>query len=164
MNPSPKLVGPVLFVQDIERSKQFYCDLLGQQVEIDFGACVGLVGGLALWELNRASEIVYGTPGRVSLGGGPQFELNFETADVRATWEQVKDIVSTIVHPVVEQPWGQLVFRATDPDGHLFEVGEPIPIFVKRFSDQGMSDEQVAVRTSVPLPIVRAILQGSHPE
>ncbi len=86
---SPKFAGPVLFVRDIEKSKNFYCERLGQQVEVDFGACVGLVGGLALWQVDRASEILFGIPGRVSLGGSPQFELNFETADVHTAWERV---------------------------------------------------------------------------
>jgi uncharacterized glyoxalase superfamily protein PhnB len=31
-----------------------------------------------------------------------------------------------LIHPIVEQAWGQRVFRFYDPDGHAVEVGEPL--------------------------------------
>ena len=31
-----------------------------------------------------------------------------------------------LIHPIVEQAWGQRVFRFHDPDGHAVEIGEPI--------------------------------------
>jgi catechol 2,3-dioxygenase-like lactoylglutathione lyase family enzyme len=33
--------GSVIFVQDIAASRHFYEDLLGQQVDIDFGPSIG---------------------------------------------------------------------------------------------------------------------------
>ena len=56
-----------------------------------------------------------------------------------------------------EQPWGQQVVRVRDPDGHIVEVGEPIPVFVARFLAQGMSVDEAAERTSVPADVVRQI-------
>jgi hypothetical protein len=61
------------------------------------------------------------------------------------------------VHPVVEQPWGQRVFRVYDPDGHVVEIGEPMDAVIRRFLEQGMTVEEAAPRTSMPLEIVRAI-------
>ena len=49
------------------------------------------------------------------------------------------------------------MFRIYDPDGHIVEVGESIPVFVARFLSQGMSIEEVAERTSVPEYAVREI-------
>jgi hypothetical protein len=62
-----------------------------------------------------------------------------------------------LLHPLREQPWGQRVFRCFDPDGHIVEVGEPMPVVIGRYLSQGMSVEEATERTSMPLDIVRQI-------
>ena len=52
------------------------------------------------------------------------------------------------------------MFRIYDPDEHIVEIGEPIPVFVSRFLAQGMSLEEVATRTSVPKEAVEKIAEG----
>jgi hypothetical protein len=71
--------------------------------------------------------------------------------------ERFQETGVEFVHPLREQPWGQRVVRVYDPDGHIVEVGEPIPVFVARFLGQGMSMEQAAERTSVPVEVVQQI-------
>jgi hypothetical protein len=60
-----------------------------------------------------------------------------------------------------EQPWGQRVFRVYDPDGHIVEIGEPMPVVIQRFLAQGMSAEEAAERTSMPLEIVQKIAESA---
>lgn len=43
-----KYCSTLIAVTDMERSKQFYRDLLGLEVLLDFGANVTLTGGIAL--------------------------------------------------------------------------------------------------------------------
>jgi len=148
----------VIFVQDMGASRHFYEDLMEQELEFDFGANVSYVGGLALWQVDRAHEIVFGAPsGGVGQG---ELELYFETDDLDAVVKLFEEAGVTFVHPLREQPWGQRVVRVYDPDGHIVEVGEPIPVFVARFLAQGMSVQDAAERTSVPLDVVRRIAQA----
>ena len=43
-----KYTGTLIAVKDMEKSKQFYHDVLGMEVAADFGANVTLTGGLVL--------------------------------------------------------------------------------------------------------------------
>jgi hypothetical protein len=31
-----------------------------------------------------------------------------------------------LIHPILQQAWGQRVFRFYDPDRHIVEIGEPM--------------------------------------
>ena len=89
--------------------------------------------------------------------GRDNFELYFETGDLDTVLQRLTDADVALVHPLREQPWGQRVFRCFDPDGHIVEVGEPMPVVISRYLSQGMSAEEAADRTSMPLDIVRQI-------
>jgi catechol 2,3-dioxygenase-like lactoylglutathione lyase family enzyme len=153
-----KFESAVIFVRDVEASRGFYEGLLGQEVVMDHGPNVAFKGGFAIWEVEHASQIVFGQPpeGTDRLGRD-NLELYFETDDLDAAWTQLSDAGVAVVHPLREQPWGQRVLRVYDPDGHVVELGEPIPVFVRRFLDQGMAAEAVAERTSLPVEVVREI-------
>jgi len=47
-----KFISSLIAVTDMERSKAFYKDYLGLEVEVDFGANVTLTGGLSLQTLD----------------------------------------------------------------------------------------------------------------
>jgi catechol 2,3-dioxygenase-like lactoylglutathione lyase family enzyme len=148
----------VLFVQDMQASRHFYEDVLGQKVEVDFGTNVGYVGGFAIWQADRAHEMVFGgSRSDTSALGRNNVELYFETADLAAAWEKIDAEDIQVAHPITEQIWGQQVFRIHDPDGHIVEIGEPIPVFVKRFLDQGLSIEETSKRTFMPIEAIQAI-------
>ena len=148
----------VVFVKDIEAARRFYEDVLEQALEFDFGPSVSYVGGLALWQIEHAREIVFGeSSGEVGQG---ELELYFETDDMDAVMQRLTDAGVELVHPLREQPWGQRVVRFYDLDKHIVEVGEPIPVFVSRFLAQGMSVEEASERTSVPLEVVQKIAKS----
>ena len=79
--------------------------------------------------------------------------------DLDSLWNEVTRAWVKIAHPVREQPWGQRVGRIYDPDRHLVEFGEPMWVVVRRFAAQGLTPEEIAPRTSMPLPIVKEILK-----
>ena len=47
-----KFISPLIAVTDMERSKAFYKNHFGLEVEVDFGANVTLTGGLSLQTLD----------------------------------------------------------------------------------------------------------------
>jgi catechol 2,3-dioxygenase-like lactoylglutathione lyase family enzyme len=155
----PKFTSAVFFVKEIARSRAFYTELLGQKVTMDYGRCVVLEGGLAIWQEEYAWEVVFGKkPPRATPGKNIKAEIAFEIEDIDSLWKRLIDAGVQVTHPVREQPWGQQVGRVYDPDGHLVEFGEPMWVVVRRLAAQGLPPEEIAPRTSMPLPIVKNIL------
>jgi catechol 2,3-dioxygenase-like lactoylglutathione lyase family enzyme len=154
--------GSVIMVKDIEVARRFYEGLLERKVIADFGPVVGFEGGLSIWQVDHAYSILFDTKfnDRDPLGR-KNMELCFEVNDIHPIWTDVSSKNIPLVHPLQEQPWGQLVFRIYDPDGHIVEVGESIPSFVRRFLSQGMTVEEAAARTSVPEEAVRQIAEST---
>lgn len=66
------------------------------------------------------------------------------------------------VHPVKEYPWRQRVLRIYDPDHHIIEVGESMPMVFKRLYAQGYSVQDIATMTQHPVEFVRAVLEGQQ--
>ncbi len=151
----------LLFVRDVEASRRFYEGLLGQEVTFDFGENVSFAGGFAIQKADHIGPIIFGRP---LAGAGPlgreNFELYFESDDLDAVLERLTEAGTPVIHPLREQPWGQRVFRVYDPDGHIVEIGEPMSAVVARFLRQGVSEEEAAQRSSMPLEFVRQIAQN----
>jgi hypothetical protein len=123
---------------------------------------VGFVGGFAIWQVDHAYQIMFERPpGEVGQLGRENCELYFEADDLDAVWARLSEAGLQLVHPLREQPWGQRVFRLYDPDGHIVELGEPMPVVILRFLAQGMSAKEVAGRTSMPVEVVQQIAQGT---
>lgn len=149
----------VIFVKDIEASRHFYKGLLGQEVDLDHGPNVSFKGGFAIWQVDHASEMIFETPANGdSPLGRKNLEIYFESPDLQAAWDRLMEAGVRPVHPLREHPWGQCVFRVYDPDGHIVEIGEPMPVVIRRFLAQGMSPEAVAEKTSMPTEIIQQMV------
>lgn len=151
----------VIFVKDVERSKDFYLNNLNQEIEFDFGRNVAFKSGLAIWQIDETLEIGKKLGGK-SAAASNRFELYFETENLDDSFEKIKSARAELLHEIVEEPWGQRTFRFFDPDEHLIEIGETLAAFVKRFSDQGMSIDEINRRTSVPTDVIVDILRGER--
>jgi catechol 2,3-dioxygenase-like lactoylglutathione lyase family enzyme len=151
-----KYESAVIMVKDVGVSRQFYEEVLGQEVDLDFGPNVSFAGGrFAIWQVDHAHEIVLGEPS--SEVGQGEMEIYFETDDLDGAMQRLANAGVELVHPLREQPWGQRVVRLYDPDRHMVEVGEPMSVVVMRFLDQGMSAEQTAELTGMPVEVVQQI-------
>lgn len=153
--------GPAILVSDIACSREFYETVLGQEVLADHGPHVAFKSGFSLWQAEHAVPIM--TQGAASFSGKlahDNFELYFECADIDDAFAHATAAGAEAVHPVIEQPWLQKGFRIKDPDGHIVEIGEPLPALVKRLVEGGMSPKQVHERTSIPLEAVQAMAQS----
>ena len=155
-----RYISAVLFVKDMAISRRFYEDIFKQRVDTDFGKNVGYTSGLALWEIGVAHEIIfareYSDP--VPLGR-KNFEVYFESDDIEAAWQELQDTGVDVIQPLYEQPWGQRTLRITDPDGHIVEIGEPMPLAVKRLAAEGLDKDAINAKTMMPTPVIEQILR-----
>ncbi len=151
-----KLKNPMLVVTDIDRSVQFYKEVLGLHVIMDFGANKTLTGGLCLQTYDTYKDFIGAEDIRF---GGDNFEIYFEEDDFDEFAERLRECNVQYVHPVKEHSWGQRVVRFYDPDKHIIEVGENMKAVCKRFLDSGMTAEQVAQRMDVPIKFVNGCLK-----
>ncbi|MCI8418033.1 MAG: glyoxalase [Lachnospiraceae bacterium] len=150
-----KLKNILLVVKDIEHSKKFYQDLSGLAVVTDFGGNVILTEGLVLQDKRIWETLI----GKESIPGHADKELYFEENDLDAFQERLTQYPGTIsyLNPLMEHSWGQRVIRILDPDGHVIEIGEALDFTVRRLYKSGMSPEQAAEKTGLPLAQVQGI-------
>ena len=153
----PKFQSAVFFVADVERSKRFYIEILGQKVTMDFGANVTFEGGLSIWRTDYALNIIFEDKAKLVQVGANNAEIYFECSGIDDFFERLKQQVK-VIHPVVEHPWGQRGFRIYDPDGHIIEFGEPMSETVMRLHNQGLSFDEVAAKSMMPPEFVKAVI------
>ena len=151
-----KYTSTLIAVQDMEKSRQFYHDVLGLNVVSDFGANVVLDGGVALQTLESWREFIGHKPVTLAHNAG---ELYFEETDMDRFLAHLSTFEISYVHPPLEHRWGQRVVRFYDPDGHIVEVGEDMTGVGKHFAAGGMTEDQVAQRMDVPVAYVREHLR-----
>ena len=62
-----------------------------------------------------------------------------------------------------EQDWGQRVTRIYDLDHHVIEIGEDLDYVARRFLKAGMTPEETARKTQLPLSQVEVLAaQGEN--
>ena len=153
-----KFKAPMIVVTNMERSKQFYREVLGLRVTADFGANVTLTGGVSLQTANSWASFINQPEDEFGWGGNV-FELYFEEDDLDAFIEKLSRMKIHYLHDIMEQPWGQRAVRFYDPDNHIIEVGEPLKAVCLRFIAKGMTPEQVAERMDVPQRLIDSYLK-----
>ena len=150
-----KYTSTLIAVADMEKSKQFYHDVLGLEVVADFGDNVTLDGGIALQTMNTWKTFIRTDNLVLPNNAG---ELYFEEEDMDTFCDHLKKFDICYVHPLFEHRWGQRVVRFYDPDKHIIEVGEKLDAVILRFMENGLSAEETAVRMDIPFDFVRACL------
>lgn len=153
-----KLKNILFVVENIERSKKFYRDLFGLEVITDFGENVILTEGLVLQEKKLWETFM---ERKVCLGGNDA-ELYFEENDIDGFLQKLEksDLTLQYINPCMEHDWGQRVIRVYDPDNHVIEIGESLEYVARRFLNTGMSAEQVAKKTQLPLSQIEEMVQN----
>ena len=151
-----KLKNPLLVVTDIDKSVEFYKNVLGLHKIMDFGANVTLAGGLCLQSKESFKEFI---DNKNITFGSNSFEVYFEEDDFESFAQKLETLDIKYVHGIKEHSWGQRVVRFYDPDMHIIEVGENMKTVCKRFLDSGMTSEQVAKRMDVPLKFVNGCMR-----
>ena len=119
-----RLKNFLIVVKDVERSKQFYQDLFGLNVLVDYDGNMILTDGLvlqdeAIWRKFTGKEII---------PKNNACELYFEEANIEGFIEKLEELYpdTEYVNKLMTHSWGQKVVRFYDPDGNLIEVGTPM--------------------------------------
>ncbi|MTK10696.1 MAG: glyoxalase/bleomycin resistance/dioxygenase family protein [Clostridiaceae bacterium] len=152
-----KFMCPLIVVNDISVSRNFYEEVLNQKVILDFGANITFEGNFALQSKETWIDFIDKTEEDIKQNSN-SFELYFEEENIDDFIERLKNYADLqYVHGVKEFPWGQRVIRFYDPDMHIIEIGESMVSVVKRFLNQGLSVEETAQRTQHPIEFVNTI-------
>jgi lactoylglutathione lyase len=129
MDAAIKDVGAIiLFVADLPRSKVFYHDVLGLDVEFEDGESVGFkIEGLAfiVLQVDRARVQLQGERTATPRAGATAFLATF-TGDVDALHANLVERGVPFFQRPADQPWGVRTAYFKDPDGHVWEIAQPL--------------------------------------
>ena len=116
---------PVIYSEKLEETKQFYCQLLGFQVEFDSDWFVNLAGGanggLEIGIQRFDHELIPEAYQAVAKG----LSLALEVDDVDAVYASFREREDLVAH-IADEEYGQRHFMCVDPNGVLVDVGMPI--------------------------------------
>lgn len=118
----------ILFVEDLQRSKAFYGEVLGMGVEFEDDESVGFkIEGLAfiVLQVDRARVQLQGEPTATPGAGATAFLTTF-TGDVDALHADLDERGIHFFQTPTDQPWGVRTAYFKDPDGHVWEIAQPI--------------------------------------
>jgi catechol 2,3-dioxygenase-like lactoylglutathione lyase family enzyme len=157
-----KFIAPLIVVEDIQRSRHFYEKLLGQKVRFDFGEDVQFEGDFSL-HLRSGFQSLLGDPDQYPVSRKAHWgELYFETDEIEQVSQSLQEAGVEFIHPIREQPWGQRVMRAYDPDGHILEIGEPMEAAIVRFHRQGLSIQRISEKTGMPGEFIERVIKEQY--
>ena len=152
-----KFDSTVIFVRDIEKSKNFYLQYLGFSIEHDFGKNIIFSEGLTIWEIQPDHLI---NKQLKTDNDSNRFELYFEDNDIDKICNALEDAGISFLHKLHEEPWGQRTIRFFDPDNHLIEIGEPLPVFVRNMSNRGMTVSEISAKSGIPVKTVEELIES----
>ena len=118
----------VLFVEDVQRSKVFYHEVLGLEVEFEDDVSAGFkIEGLVfhVLQVDRARVQLQGEPTATPGAGATAFLTHF-TYDVDALHADLVERRVSFFQEPTDQPWGMRTAYFKDPDGHVWEIAQPI--------------------------------------
>jgi catechol 2,3-dioxygenase-like lactoylglutathione lyase family enzyme len=118
----------LLVVDDLERSRDFYRDVMGAEPHREYGGTSAVMRFLGAWLLLVTSggptpdkpDVTFAPPsdrGRVS------HEMTIRVPDCRAAYQTLRARGAEFITPPVEYEWEVRCFLR-DPDGHLLEISE----------------------------------------
>lgn len=148
--------GTLIAVSDMNKSKEFYNNVLGLKVVGDFGANVVLEQGIFLQTIDTWKIFIRNE--QVTLHNNA-YELYFEESDMDAFLAHLKKFDISYIHEPLVHSWGQRVVRFYDVDKHINEVAEEISMVVRRFINSGMTEEETAIRMDVTVEYIQNCLK-----
>jgi lactoylglutathione lyase len=124
-----ELGPPVLFIDDLDRSKAFYVDTLGFTLGFEDDTSAGLFVGEDMFMLVTVAsgeDMLTGETLSTPKGQRPTGLFNIFVEDVDAAFEQLKAKgVEFIVEPI-DRYWGRRTAHFKDPDGVVWEISQSI--------------------------------------
>lgn len=129
MDAAFKDVGAIiLFVADLQRSRVFYHEVLGLDVDFEDDESIGFkIEGLAfiVLQVDRARVQLQGEATATPRAGATAFLTTF-TGDADALYADLAERSVPFFQRPTDQPWGMRTAYFKDPDGHVWEIAQPI--------------------------------------
>jgi catechol 2,3-dioxygenase-like lactoylglutathione lyase family enzyme len=124
-----KSVGAItLFVDDPQRSKEFYARVLDAEVAFEDENSVAVnLDNLILNLLERGAPVDDLLGPVPSAAAGASFQLTVWVQDADAVCADLAKQGVEIVGGPVNRPWGVRTAMFLDPDGYLWEIAAQIP-------------------------------------
>ena len=131
MGESLKSVGAItLFVEDHQRSKSFYQEVFDAPVVYEDEDAVAFEFEntiVNLLEVPAARELI--DPGAVaSQEAGSRLQLTIWVGNVDGVCAQLAARGVKLLNGPVNREWGMRTASFTDPDGHMWEVAQRLPV------------------------------------
>jgi catechol 2,3-dioxygenase-like lactoylglutathione lyase family enzyme len=128
-NFKPNLGPPVLLVEDLQRSKSFYQDMMGMTLQHEDSASVGLTLGsdmILLLTLDAARDLLLGGAVSTPTGLPNSSVFNLFVDDVDSWYERLcAQGVEFFIKPM-DRSWGRRTAHLRDPDGWIWEISQSI--------------------------------------
>lgn len=141
-----KFSKTIIAVSDVEKSRQFYHDVLGLEVIAHLGKNTALSGGLCL---QPKSCFPPGFEFEDNKQTNTAFELYFDEPDFDKFIEKLSYMDIKYLHSVKQHNWGQRIVRFYDPDMNIIEVGESLNRVIMRYFNTGMSVSEISLRMDI---------------
>lgn len=123
-----ELGAVILFVKDLARSRTFYHEVLGLPVQFEDDASIGFeMGGVAfiVLQVDRARVQLQGEPVATPSAGATSFLTAF-TDKVDELHAELAELGVAFFQLPTSQPWGMRTAYFKDPDGHVWELAQPL--------------------------------------
>jgi catechol 2,3-dioxygenase-like lactoylglutathione lyase family enzyme len=159
MDAMLKFICSLYVVDDIAASRHFYEGLLGQKVKFDFGENVTFEGDFAIHLKSNYQPLLGDVTQYPIMKKAHNGELYFDTDEIEAVYQRLREASVEFIHGIREQPWGQCVMRLYDPDGHIVEIGELMETVVWRLYQQGLSIDRIHGKSSMPREFIELVIQ-----
>ena len=148
-----KFHSPMIIVADIDKSKEFYTNLLNEEIQQDLESYVVFSGGFSMMTREQWSNLTgdMSSPKQTY----HSFELYFEEDKLDdfvkelETYPNVKNFTA-----LEEAPWGQRTLRFFDPDQYAVEVSESMEAVVRRLLSSGMTAQEASQKSMMPADFV----------
>ena len=113
-------------VTDVEAAVGFYRDMLGFEVEEQFGPAMAILGrgDLRLWLAGPLASASRPMPDGAAPGPGGWNRIVLETPDLAATVQSLRDRGVRFRNDIVIGPGGSQIL-AEDPSGNIVELFQP---------------------------------------
>jgi uncharacterized glyoxalase superfamily protein PhnB len=120
---------PILWVEDLQRSKVFYQEMMGMSISHEDATSVGLILGgdmILLVTLESAADMLLGEPVITPKGLPTTSEYCLFVDDVDAWYERLLSRgVEFFIKPM-NRDWGRRTAHLRDPDGWVWEISQSI--------------------------------------
>ena len=127
--PAPRFGPPVLWIENLERSKDFYLNKLGLQFSHEDSTSVALTLGddmILLVTLDSARDMLQGEAVATPKGHPSTSEFCLFVDDVDAWYERLSALGVEFFIAPVDRYWGRRTAHLRDPDGWIWEISQSI--------------------------------------